>query len=109
MGADIEKEIEEDRLVVWWSPDLNQEDVFVMPVVTIEEGVKTLGLLASYDDFLTNKEFREKCPSNGELAFLTPEGELKPWSYVSIADGGIKYDDPMEYLKAKYAKTAIIT
>jgi len=98
-----------DRLVIWWGPDLDKEDVFVMPVATVEEGVKTLGLLTAYDEFLTNQKFKEEAVSNGALAFLTEKGELNQWSYTSIADGGVKYDDPMEYLKAKYTKTEIIT
>ncbi len=102
-------EIDEDKLVVWWGPDLEKEDVFVLPIATVEEGIKTLGLLTSYDEFLIDKKFKTEGVSNGAIAFMTAQGELKPWSYVSIADGGIKYDDPMKYLEAKYSKAAIIT
>ncbi len=102
-------EQDKDKLVVWWSPDLKKEDVFVLPIATVEEGVKTLGLLTSYDEFLTNKEFTVESVSNGSIAFLTPKGDLKPWTYVSIAHGGKKFKDPMEWLEAKYGQSQIVT
>ena len=105
-----EQPVDEEKLVVWWGPDLKKEDVFVLPVATVEEGVKTLGLLTSYDEFLSDKGFKEaEAVSNGALAYLTPAGELRPWTYVSIAHGGKKYEDPMEWLKDKYSQSQIIT
>ena len=102
-------EAAEDRLVVWWGPDLDKEDVFVLPIATVEEGVRLLGVLTSYDQFLEDKKFKVETVSNGAIAFLTPAGELKPWSYVSIAHGGKKFEDPMEWLEAKYSQSQIIT
>ena len=105
--------VEEDKLVIWWSPDLTKEDVFVLPIVTLEEGIKTLGTLSSYDEFMISQEEIpegvESRKSEGAIAFLTPAGELEAWSYVSIMDGGKKYTDPMEYLTDKYSKQEIIT
>ena len=105
---DTNKTEVEDRLVIWWGPDIEDENVFVLPVFSVEEGVKTLGTLTSYDAFLVKNNYKEDKPSNGALAFLTPEGELKPWSYVSIARGGKKFDDPMEWLEEKYSRQQIV-
>lgn len=105
----MSQDIHEDKLVVWWGPDLEKEEVFVVPIASVEEGVKTLGMLTAYDEFLIKNKIREDKVSNGALAFLGSDGNLKPWSYVSIAHGGEKFDDPMKWLEVKYAKSSIIT
>ena len=104
------QQVDEEKLVVWWGPDLNKEDVFVLPVVTVEEGIKTLSLLTAYGEFLSAHGFASKdTVGSGALGFLTPQGELKPWSHVSIAHGGEKFTDPMKWLEFKYNKSSIIT
>ena len=106
---DIQSE-DKDKLVVWWGPDLNKEDVFILPVVTVEEGIKAMSLLTAYGEFLSAYGFASKdTVASGALGLLTPQGELKPWSYVSIAHGGEKFTDPMKWLKVKYSKSSIIT
>lgn len=100
----------EDILIIWWAPNLENEDVFVLPMVTVEEAVKSLGILSSYDEFLGKKEVTPADrKSEGSVAFLSPDDEILPWSYVSILDGGKKYTDPMEYLVDKYNKTSIVS
>ena len=99
---------EEDKLIVWWCTDLEKEDVFVLPISTVEEGVRILGVVSAYDNYLEEKEFKKKTAGDGEIAFLNSKGEIVPWSYISIAHGGKKYTDPMKWMEDKYLDKKII-
>jgi hypothetical protein len=104
------EETKEDTLVLWWSPDLTKEDAFVVPLTSLEEGMRSLGFLQAYDEFLSKHNHKNpETQSEGSIAFMDESGGLKPWSYVDILGGGKAYTDPLEYLTEKYKKNEIIT
>jgi len=98
---------EEYSQAVVWLEDESKDDAFVVPVKTVEEGMMTLSVLGAYDDF-RKRNHEVKTKHTGSMALLV-EGELKPWKFVSIEDGGKEFTDPMEYLISKYNKYTIVT
>jgi hypothetical protein len=100
---------QEDKLVAWWAPSKEDDDAFIVEIENIEQGEMLLLTINALEHYMRDKELKTISPAGGGMAFLTPEGDLKPWEYVSIEDGGRVFTDAIEYLNHKRAKNKIVS
>ena len=83
------------KLRVWWIPQVGIEETFYVPVSTVEEGKKTLDLLAAYDAFqLQNRVKPDYTNIGGLQMFDEEEGEWNDW-YLETDDD--YFDDVDDY------------
>jgi hypothetical protein len=98
-----------DKLVAWWAPSEKDDDAFIVEIENIEQGEMLLLTINALEHYMRDKELKTISPAGGGMAFLTPEGDLKPWEHVSIEDGGRVFTDAIEYLNHKRAKNKIVS
>lgn len=81
------------KLRVWWIPQIGIEKTFYIPVESAEEGQKIIDLLAAYDCFEYNQNVKpDYCNTGGLEVFDEESGEWEDWYY----DGETCYFDSTE-------------
>ncbi len=84
-----------NKLRVWWIPQVGSSNSFYIPVKSVEEGKKVMDLLAAYDMFqLQNNIKPDFCNVGGLQMFV--DGEWEDW-YLETEDD--YFDDVDEYCK----------
>lgn len=84
-----------NKLRVWWIPQVGSSNRFYIPVKSVEEGKKVMDLLAAYDMFqLQNNIKPDFCNVGGLQMFV--DGEWEDW-YLETEDD--YFDDVDEYCK----------
>ena len=68
------------KLRVWWNPQLGASNTMLIPVTSVEEGKKILDLLAAYDCFLMNNHIRgDYCNTGGLEMWDEKSQEWNDW------------------------------
>jgi hypothetical protein len=94
----------EGDLRVWWVPQLPGES-FKVPVISIEEGVKIINVLADYDIFQYSNNIKpDYCNVGGLQRYVLDNGEGVP-DWEDWYDEETGEDDPEKYLALKNGKT----
>ena len=57
-----------NKLRVWWIPQVGSSNRFYIPVKSVEEGKKVMDLLAAYDMFQLQNNIKEFKQANGSLS-----------------------------------------
>lgn len=83
----------DQRLKVWWKPQVPMEKSFEVEVKTVAEGVKIMNALADYDLFQLDNNIKPDYSNAGGL-LVWHEGEWVDWFDLKT---GI--DDPEEFVR----------
>jgi len=93
-----------NKLRVWWIPQVPMKS-FNVEVESVEEGIKILDTLSSYDIFQIDNNIKPDCCNVGGLQLFdpedkedSPEGSWVDWYYEDELN---YFDDPDEYLEWK--------
>ena len=89
------------KLRVWWIPQVPMNRSFLVPVNSVEEGVKILNVLGDYDLFQLNTNIKGDYSNAGGLEMFDPEDKEDgpDGSWVSWSDEETGEDDPEAFLK----------
>ena len=93
------------KMRVWWIPQVPM-DPFYIDVVSVEDGVRIMDVLANYDKFqFENRIKPDYCNCGGIEVFDTEDTEDNPdGSWVSWIDEETGEDNPYVYLSEKNNK-----
>lgn len=70
------------KLRVWWNPQVGASETFYVPVTSIEEGKKVMDLLSAYDCFQLNNQVKgDYCNVGGLEMWDEEEQEWVDWEY----------------------------
>lgn len=67
-----------NKLRVWWNPQVGSCDIFYIPVQSVEEGKKVMDLLAAYDMFQLQNNIKPDFCNTGGLEMYV-DGEWEDW------------------------------
>ena len=81
------------KLRVWWIPQIPDENRFLVPVASVQEGVKVMNILADYDQYQLDNNIKPDYSNVGGLEMME-SGEWTDWY-----DEETGSDDPNEYLE----------
>ena len=88
----------ENKMRVWWMPQIGTNSIFYVPVKSVEEARKVMDMLGAYDAFQLQHMIKPDYSNTGGLEVYNPEtGEYEDW-YVDDDYG--YYDDIDDYLDA---------
>ena len=80
----------EQKLRVWWIPQVGIKKAFYVPVESPEEGKKVIDLLSAYDCFQYNQNVKpDYCNTGGLQMFDEDENDWVDWYFD---DGDAYYD-----------------
>lgn len=86
------------KLRVWWIPQVGIEETFYVPVSTVEEGKKTLDLLAAYDAFQLQNNVKPDYTNVGGLQMW--DEEEQEWNDWYLETDEDYFDDVDEYISS---------
>lgn len=89
-----------NRLRVWWIPQVGSSKEFYVPVQSVEEGKKVMDILAAYDGFQLQNDIKSDYCNTGGLQMFV-DGVWNDW-YLETEDDW--FDDVDEYCE-QYDKT----
>lgn len=89
----------EQKLKVWWIPQIGMGTRFDVPVSSVEEGAKVMDVLADYDAFQFENHVKPDYCNAGGLMQLDEDGEWTDWYDEETGE-----DDPRAYVEAQQAK-----
>jgi hypothetical protein len=84
-----------NKLRVWWIPQVGIDSTFYVPVNSVEEGKKTLDLLAAYDAFQLQNRVKPDYSNVGGLQYF--DKEEQDWNDWFIETEDDYYDDVDDY------------
>lgn len=88
----------ENKMRVWWMPQMGTNSIFYVPVKSVEEARKVMDILGAYDAFQLQHMIKPDYFDTGGLEVYNPEtGEYEDW-YVDDEYGYYEYID--DYLDA---------
>ena len=88
-----------NKLRVWWNPQVGSCDTFYIPVQSVEEGKRVMDLLAAYDMFQLQNNIKPDICNTGGLEMLV-DGEWEDWVLETEDDYFENVDDYCEQCSA---------
>ena len=74
--------VKNQKLRVWWNPQVGASETFYIPVTSVEEGKKVMDLLSAYDCFQWNQNIKgDYCNVGGLEMWDENEKEWVDWEY----------------------------
>ncbi len=94
------------KLRVWWNPQVGASETFYVPVTSIEEGKKVMDLLSAYDCFQWNQNIKgDYCNFGGLEMWDEKEQEWVNWEYENEEQ---YYDNVDDYCDEVSSQTEIL-
>lgn len=98
--------VKNQKLRVWWMPQVGASATFYIPVTSVEEGKKIIDLLSAYDCFQLNHRIKGDYYNTGGLEMW--DEKEQDWVNWEYEDKDLYYDSVDEYCEEVSSQTEML-